>query len=31
MARACTSSDDVKPIVCDAISNASSLLRFLAI
>jgi hypothetical protein len=30
MARACTSSGDVEPVVCDATTNASSLLRFLA-
>jgi hypothetical protein len=30
MAKACTSSDDVELIVCDATTNASSLLRFLA-
>jgi hypothetical protein len=30
MVRACTSSDDVEPLVCDATNNASSLPRFLA-
>jgi hypothetical protein len=30
MARACTSSDNVKLVVCDIATNASSLLRFLA-